>query len=305
MITKTTYKDRPAYRVTAGSLSVTVLPEDGGKLASIRTAGGRELLAERRPGEPYRRLTPDGSYIEAECGGFDDMFPTCDPWTPTDGPFCGITYPDHGETCRIPYEAFVDGDTLTLSAHSSLFPIAYRKTLSSVGSAVGVTYTFENEGEHPFPFLWAGHCMLAGDDEMRLVTSYPADAETTAMFCTPGYDAAALPKDRMSGFQPETGAAYKYYYLTPSLDGCFGIRYADGMLSFRVPRWKVPYLGVWINNGEFQSIYNMALEAATVPLDAPDRAAKAGYDVPVIPPKGTFTFTLILDWTARERETFR
>lgn len=301
MIIETRYKDRPAYCVKAGSLSVTVLPEDGGKLASLMTPDEKELLAQRRPGEKYRRLLPDGRYIEAECGGFDDMFPTCDPWTPADGPFRGITYPDHGETCRIPYAVESDGETLTLTAHSDLFPILYRKTVRADGDAIEITYTFENESGHPFPFLWAGHCMLAGDDSMRLVTSYADDAETVPMFCSPGYDVSALPKDRMSGFMPEQGATYKYYYLTPMPEGRFGVRYDSGFLSFRVPEDKIPYLGVWINNGEFQSIYNMALEAASVPLDAPGRAAEAGYDVPVIPPAGTFTFTLALEWTAEER----
>ena len=30
------------------------------------------------PESRYRRLTVDGSYIEAECSGWDDMFPTID-----------------------------------------------------------------------------------------------------------------------------------------------------------------------------------------------------------------------------------
>ena len=93
------YKDRPAIRVDTGALTALFLPEDGGKLASLKARDGYEYLYQG-PESRYRRLTVDGSYIEAECSGWDDMFPTIDPYQPEGLP----PYPDHGEICRIPLE---------------------------------------------------------------------------------------------------------------------------------------------------------------------------------------------------------
>ena len=55
--------------------------------------------------------------------------------------------------------------------------------------------------------------------------------------------------------------------------------------------FDLPYLGVWINNGSFKDYYNIAIECATAPYDAPDRATKSGY-CSEIPGKSKWTFTL-------------
>ena len=96
MIQKGFYKDRPAFIVKGKELEAKILPEDGAKLASLKTGSGRQLL-EEAPGEAYRRLTLSGSYVEAECSAFDDMFPTIDPCDTA-----GFVYPDHGDVCRVP-----------------------------------------------------------------------------------------------------------------------------------------------------------------------------------------------------------
>lgn len=111
------YKDRPAIRVDTGALTALFLPEDGGKLASLKARDGYEYLYQG-PESRYRRLTVDGSYIEAECSGWDDMFPTIDPYQPEGLP----PYPDHGEICRIPLEHIHGADSDLLRADSRLFP---------------------------------------------------------------------------------------------------------------------------------------------------------------------------------------
>lgn len=111
------YKDRPAIRVDTGALTALFLPEDGGKLASLKARDGYEYLYQG-PESRYRRLTVDGSYIEAECSGWDDMFPTIDPYQPEGLPL----YPDHGEICRIPLEHIHGADSDLLRADSRLFP---------------------------------------------------------------------------------------------------------------------------------------------------------------------------------------
>lgn len=290
--TNVTFKDHEAVSVESAVLKATFLPKDGAKMVSlIRKKDGKELLAVKS-GEKYRTLAYDGDYVSSECSGFDDMFPTVDPYTPSTGAYQGITYPDHGETCRIPYEASVEGDTVVFRAQSRLFPIRYEKRVFIREKSIVTAYRIENQGEHTFDFLWAGHIMLQGEDGMEILTPFAKDAPTEMMFAPKDADTSAYPKDRLMGYAPRTGAAYKFYYTEPLKEGYFGVKYQDGTsLLFETDEKKLPYLGIWLNNGEFQNIYTVTPEPCTVPFDAPDRAAKRGI-TSVIPPRSKFSFEI-------------
>ena len=284
-LTHLLHKGQPAISLESGSLRATFLPYDGGKMASlIRLSDEKELLAVRE-GDAYRPLTYDGSYVDAECSGFDDMFPTIDPYV-----YDGISYPDHGEVCRIPHFASVEGDTFVLRSASRRFPFRYEKRVSAEGDSLLLSYRYVNDGSKALPFLWAGHVMLRGEDGMRLSTPFSADAPKKTVFAPEGTDASLLPCDRLSGFVPSTGAAYKFYYTEPIPEGSFSILYENGArLSFSYDKEKLPYLGVWLNNGAFQNLYTLTPEPSTVPFDVP---AKGDCRGPVLPPHGEFSFTL-------------
>lgn len=286
------FKNRTAVSIQSNSLKATFLPNDGAKMASlIRIRDGKELLAVKSD-KTYRVLEYDGDYVSSECSGFDDMFPTVDPYTPIEGAYRGITYPDHGESSRIPYQLTVEGEEIVLRACSRLFPITYQKRISIVGDAIVISYRIENQGEAPFDFLWAGHMMLQGEDGMELITPFGEDAPIEMMFAPEEVDPTSLSKHRLTGFVPQHGAAYKFYYTDRMRQGRFGVKYPDGSrLLFEVDERKLPYLGIWMNNGSFQDIYTVTPEPCTVPFDAPDRAAKRGI-TSVIAPQEHFSFEI-------------
>ena len=292
IITDLKFKDRAAVAIQSDTLKATFLPDDGAKMVSlIRLCDGKELLAVKS-GSAYKVLSYDGDYVSSECSGFDDMFPTVDPYTPPTGAYEGVTYPDHGETCRIPYQVTVEDECAVFRAQSRLFPIRYEKQVSVKGEALVLSYDIENFGDAPFDFLWAGHIMLQGEDGMEILTPFDADAHTEIMFAPKGVDTSTLPKDHLMGYAPSMGAAYKFYYTEPMKEGKFGVRYADGAsLVFEVDEKKLPYLGLWLNNGEYQDHYTFTPEPCSVPFDAPDRAAKRGL-TSVIAPHSRFSFEL-------------
>ena len=279
-ITHDTYKNRPALRVTTTSLSALFLPEDGGKLASVTAnTDGFEFLCQN-PAMAYARLAYDGCYVDSECASWDDMFPTIDPYTPTAGDYAGITYPDHGEVCRLPMTVTTEGDSLILSCVSRLFPITYEKRVTpEPDGALALTYTVANRGREDFPYVWAAHCMLRGSDDMVVYTPYPADAPVFYTFGPEGRE--TFLRDRLMGDRPGEGAAYKYYFTEPTDGGFVGAEYtASGHrfeMDYRANPEVIPYIGIWINNGSFKNYYNIALECATAPYDAPDKAKAKGY----------------------------
>ncbi len=293
-ITSAAYKDRPALRVETKTLTALILPEDGGKLASVTSnKDGFEFLCQN-PALTYARLAYDGVYIESECASWDDMFPTIDPYTPGTGEYAGLTYPDHGEVCRLPMEASVEGETLVLSCTSRLFAVDFEKRITPEGDgALAMTYTLRNRGREAFPYVWAAHCMMKGTDDLRVETPYPADAPAAYMF---GPEArAALPKDRLSGYEAGRGAAYKFYYTDPTDGGFLRAVYGESghafEMDYRDCAAAIPYVGIWINNGEFKDYYNVALECASAPYDAPHKAMERGC-CSVLPAGESLTFTL-------------
>jgi len=292
------FKDRPAVVVESGSFIATFLPQDGGKLVSLKVRGsGKELMVVKK--EPnYKVLAYDGDYVSSECSGFDDMFPTVDPYKPSEGFYKGIHYPDHGEVCRIAYHAGVSDTELVMEAKSKLFSLEYGKVISEAADGgLDIAYRIKNNSTEPFQFLWAGHIMLQGEEGVRVFTPFEKDTPIEMMFATKGTPKAELPLDRLCGYKPGKGPAYKFYYLEPMKEGNFGLEYSDGSrLVFEVDPEKLPYLGLWFNNGEFQNLYSITPEPCTVPFDAPDRAAKRGYRSS-IPAKGDFTFKLHIAWT--------
>ena len=151
-ITHTVYKDRPALQITTKTLIALILPEDGGKLASVKSArDGFEFLCQN-PAPTYARLAYDGSYVQSECASWDDMFPTIDPYTPEVGEYAGLTYPDHGEVCRLPLHVTFEVDSVVLSCSSRLFAVDFEKRITpEEDGALALTYTIRNRGREDFP----------------------------------------------------------------------------------------------------------------------------------------------------------
>jgi len=296
MIYETIFKDRPAIAVESEKLVALFLPKDGGKMASLkRKCDGKELLAVKE-GDTYKVLTETGSYVDSECSGFDDMFPTVDPYTPSEGKYKGVTYPCHGEVCRISHEYKILENQVNFFAKSKLFDVTYYKSVAiTKNGGFAIRYVIENLGDEDFPFLWAGHVMLKGEDGMRVLTPFPDDTKTEFMFASTGYDTEKLPKDRLSGYVPEKGATYKFYYLDKTPEGWFGLSYPDNSkLYFNYNKDVLPYLGIWLNNGEFQNIYTITPEPCNLPFDAPHKAAERGLNAS-IKAKDSFEFVLNIE----------
>ena len=274
MIFSTTYKDRPAIGVKAGRLTARFLPEDGGKMASLTDEKGFEYLAQAK-GETYQSLTPDGEFIHSECSSFDDMFPTIDPYTAEQGAFAGIPYPDHGEICRLPWEVQLGEREVTFLCRSRLFKTVFRKTVREENGSLAVHYRIENGYDEPYPYLWAAHCMLAGEEGAVVSTAYPDDAPIRKMFGS--QEPEAMKRDGLVAHDPVNGLAYKFYYTDPIPRGEVSYHYPSTGRTLRLDYDgdKIPWLGVWINNGSFKGMYNVALEIATAPYDSPAEAMKA------------------------------
>ena len=285
MIYETSYKDRFAIAVESNNLTAVFLPTDGGKMASLKTNEGKELL-EQAKGENYRPLTVDGSYIDAECSAFDDMFPSIDPCE-----FEGYKYIDHGEVCRIEHAYDIVGDKLVLSGFAKTVNARFTKEISPLEDGIKIKYIIENLNDKPLPFIWAGHMMFAAKEGAEVFTNAPENFKIRGMF-------GVLPQEphKIGEYSP-FGESYKYYIEDAFSPLVCGIDYKNGeKITVSFEEEAVKYLGVWMNNGSFKGMYNIALEPCTAPFDSPENAYNENVGS-VIESKEKIVFTMKIKYT--------
>lgn len=286
------YKNKQGIRLRTARLECIVLPDEGGKMVSLRERlSGEELLAQAEGGV-YKELTFNGSYIDSECSAFDDLFPTVDPWYNGER-----EYADHGEVCRLPNAYIIRNDgmaSLHLSVLSPFGDYVFRKSYKELEDGLEIAYEAENIGGKPLKAIWASHLMLKAREGEAVTLSGDDAYEAEFMFCEDASVAQAGTETKLrngcallrSAPWSRDGNAYKFYIKKP-YTGSF--KY--GNLTVRTE--NADYLGIWINNGRFKGMYNVAAEFCTGAYDTPGKAEERGADV-TIPKGGTRKWKLFL-----------
>ena len=285
MIQKTMYKDRPAIAVCGERVRALFLPEDGGKLVSL-CFDGREYLAQRE-GEFYRRLRIDSNYVDSECSAFDDMFPTIDPCV-----IGGCAYLDHGEVARRAWEAEIAESSVTLFCHLAEIDAVFSKTVTVQEDALCIHYSMQNKTDRTLPYIWAGHIMLAGETGAWVESPFGTEDAISVAFGQP------ISRER-AHVLPAKGAIgeYKYYYDDPHTPmRCAVVYPTGGRVSLDFDNDVVKYLGIWVNPGALNGMYNLAVEPCSAPYDDPIRAEAAGKGS-YIAPGATVEFTLKISYS--------
>ena len=280
------YKDLLAVIVESDILMATFLPYNGAKMASLYDKIGKRELLCQADGDTYRPIGLYSSYIDGECSAFDDMFPTIDPYTPDFGPRSGIDYIDHGEVCRSPFVYAIKDNSLVMSFTSQRLSYTYLKTVSLTDDGyIKLSYDIKNNDTSsiPFDYLWAAHIMIAAVEGGQIVTSYSEGDDVEVMFDDfsrygKRWDKLKYSTDMLrSNTYSENGDAYKLYFTNPAPEGKLSYIYPDkSALTLTYDSKILPYIGVWMNNGHFKGMYNVAPEIASIPYDAPQEAAKRG-----------------------------
>ncbi len=283
------YKNKQGIKLRTTAVECIILPEEGGKMVSFRdNSTGRELLAQAE-GEIYKDLTFRGSYVDSECSAFDEMFPTIDPWYNGER-----EYADHGEVCRLPNAYVVTKGkavALRLSVLSPFGDYRFRKTYQACDGGIEIAYEAENIGSKPLKAIWASHLMLQAQEGEAVLLSEDKKYAAEFMFC----EDAAIPKNvtiengcelLRSAPYSETGNAYKFYIKEP-----YHGEFRYGKITVKTE--NAGYLGIWINNGCFKGMYNVAAEFCTGAYDTPGAAEAHGADV-TIPAGKTLQWKLFL-----------
>ena len=130
------------------ALEVSVLPELGGKLQSLRRPGSDKDFLLAPPERPYQRAHPGALFEAFDTSGFDECFPTI--------------FPDDGALWSIPWrcEASADGHALEMEAQVSGAPWRFRRRLSLEGDTLRFEYRVSSLLDPSQRFLWSAHPLL-------------------------------------------------------------------------------------------------------------------------------------------------
>jgi len=280
------YKDQDAVVLDNGRIRATILPAWGAKTISLVHKGlGVETLWQN-PSPVFARTGYADPYDTGEFAGFDEMFPTVSRCFYESAPWAGAEVPDHGEVWTIPWDHTIDGDSLTLTVSGVRFPYVLKKTVSLEGDKLVAKYAAANPTCFPLDFIWAAHPLFNANEGMkfvvpagmnRIVNAVPGEAlggygERYDFPAARRADGRQIRLDRVPR-RNDTGYQ-KYYFAGRVTEGWCMLRDATRELTIGLawPAEKVPYLGMWLNEGGLAGQYNIAPEPATGGMDRIDFA---------------------------------
>ncbi len=294
-----------AVRFSGNGLQVVVLPELGGKLASIQDEAGHEFLFVR-DGD-YALPTYASSFADWDSAGWDECFPTVAASTLPDGPWAGVTAPCHGELWSLPHRLVDYPGELHLLVHGVRFPYTFTRIVRlPAPRTMTITYLVRNESELPLPYLYSAHPLLHATPGCRVVLPEGTDrmrVDNSARLRLGGVgdevgwptatdrDGRPVQLDVLTGAHLGTGD--KLY--TPRLadHGRAGLIDAERgvWVGFAWATARLPRLGVWLNQGGFRGDFNLALEPCSGYPDRLDVALARG-EAQVLPPGGEAEWTI-------------
>ncbi|MBC7814546.1 MAG: DUF5107 domain-containing protein [Burkholderiales bacterium] len=266
-VSSTTFKSWAAVVLENDFASMTVLPEIGGKVVSIKALPTNREFLWQDDTRPYRLPQYGNIFGSYDASGFDDCFPTIGECLYPEFPWEGITVPDHGEMWCTSWLCELQETGVYLHAYGVRFPYHFEKwiTLSPDAGTFSIAYCVSNLASYDFKYSWAAHPLFAACEGMRILL--PGQPETRFVFAigdriggeflethrwpwmrTPSGD----PVDYSVIGSPSLAANDKVYADVGDAGWCALHHPESGdFIGFRFSPEKLPYLGICINHGAY------------------------------------------------------
>lgn len=251
-------------------MSVKILPELGGKIASVFYKAKQFELAAQSPDGQYRLPEesvnpPFGKY---DASGLDDAFPNIDEaFVEYDGR--SLEYPDHGEIWSSAFAVKAQSeDRVCLLFDSAGFGYHYEKTVQLVDNSLVLNYYIVNSGEKKLPCIWTFHGLMRYEKDMKLLLPEDIHEFRNVMDSDVlGADGLLYQREnsvwdftKVPPVMPQT--SLKFYGADRSSSGKCGMEYPSQKVRclMTYDADKLPWFGVWITAGGFRGDYNLAME---------------------------------------------
>jgi hypothetical protein len=246
--------------------------------------------------------------------GWDEMFPSiyaC--WYPGAGRLSGTPIPDHGEVWSLPWQTLEEDDrTISLEVVGRALPyrLARRIRAGDDPKTLAFSYELTNTGNEGLFGLWAAHPQFLvepGDtvileDEVRTVRNARPGSELGDVDSMHSWPRTKLPGsgeielDRVG--EGPARSCRKFYVSPEQASSYAGLLRpsARGLLGLKWDSQRVPYLGVWVDEGHFSHEPVVALEPANGYMDSLENAHLRGTAM-FLAPQSSLVWTILLALT--------
>lgn len=283
MLNNINFKNEKAIEISNGTIKIVVLPNIGGKIASIYHINKEFEFVFQNSENSYKQPKLYSKFEKFDAAGLDDAFPTIDSG---EVEFEGksIMYPDHGEIWTGSFEILTLGeDNVVLQYQSKILPYLYKKTIRLLkDNKIKISYDIRNNGKEPLPCIFAAHylvnynksmeiCFPKGTQELLIVQDSQELGKTGTVY---NYNNIKTKEKLCYVNWADTINTQKYYVNKKVNQGRCSIKYHHVNLEYilEYDKDKLPYLGFWITEGGFRGDYNCALEPCTGFYDSIDIA---------------------------------
>jgi galactose mutarotase-like enzyme len=265
-----------AYTLENDAIRVVIVPERGAKIASIFDKRANREWLNQPTQFPVPTVPYGAGYIDYDMNSWDEMFPGIVTDTyPAAGAFKGNVIPDHGEVWAMAWTPRTEGDALTLTVEGRVMPYTLsRKATLQGDSTLRLDYSVTNNSNESIYFLWASHPLFTADEQTEMVLPPEVTQLYTSHPVPPWGEHGTL-----HGFpHPQTSDGKKWdlrrvgsvdlkdcrkFNTPPDVAvGWAGLRQLDNGAWLRMD-WdaaKLPYLGIWIDEGTYAPFCTIAFE---------------------------------------------
>jgi hypothetical protein len=278
--------ERSNIELRFDDLSLLILPEFGGRIASVKLDGCDEWISQ--PMAPWVPRNVDDNFIRPEISGWDEMVPTTDRCQSLDGLH---DLPDHGEVWSRPWVVEeVTRTSLTLSIELVTRTLRFwrKVSLASTGpnqSSITIDYQITNTGEIDVPAYWSSHPLFSAADITQVHIFPEVSLEQTAPQI-PQIEQTFLPQNLQYGSSVE-------YWCRPdaTVESVTLLRSSGEYLNLSWSKTDVPYFGIFVDNKQYAREMVISPQP-TIAYRVSERNAELARRIPILVPNESFTWSL-------------
>jgi galactose mutarotase-like enzyme len=263
-LTQTTWHDQPAWQLESPVFCIVTVPGMGAKIVSVydKTVGHEWLIG---PGNRPFKPAPYGSpFTQQDMSGWDEMFPAIDECRyPVEGPFKNALIPDHGEVWSISWDIEqAENGILRLGVNGRALPYRLTRMMQFTDDrTVRIDYTVMNTGHDEFIYLWAAHPQFIGGlgIELRLpghvkqvmnIKDLPEWGKVGEIYPWPEATTKQGEPFRLDHHHALPVRQYrKFNTLADQVVTECNLTNAEAKSGLHF-EWDVPYLGIWVDEGQ-------------------------------------------------------
>lgn len=219
------------------------------------------------------------NFTDQNMCGWDEMFPTiiaCE-WG-------GIIFPDHGELWSLPWNFHTTDELIACKVQGIAFPYHLKREISiDPPDSFILKYSLRNDSVVPFPWLWAAHPQFNADENTRIVfpdtinsvvnvvNDDPVFGKSGTVYTWPKGTLQNSEQINLDRIQQTSKNISRKFYGNPEIPvNRVEIKALRQNCSLRM-EWdaeKLPYAGIWIDEGQYNQKTVIAIEPSNAYFDS-------------------------------------